>query len=530
MCRNVQIKLLLALLFLITGIRGSAQEICDNGKDDDGDGRVDLKDPDCACNFRVTGNLLRNGSFEAFKHCPEYSYERDSGIADFWEYGTYTNNNETNYYHTLPCSYDWSQVALYQPPAMPLPDGKAFVSIRQYVPRKRQLKETDIAKTYVGQCLQSPLKPGEKYTLTFNSGRFKSNDDRDFKYRAEPFTVAVFGHADCNAVPFGAINAQSSGCPTNYQGWTLLGKTTVHSKGKWVQNRIDFTVPSDINVIEIGPDCSILEADIDLADSTTFLDFYVYYLDDLHLLPTKDFHFANIQAQIGNRCEIDSELIAPVITNASYQWYKDSVAILGATAGVYHLPAGNRTGNYNVRITNADTCFISEPLTIGLNSLAGLKLPNDTTICIGDSTLLAPALTGVSYLYNGNRSFYVKVNKAGIYNIEAVDASGCRRTFKITVFTEDCAQTNLFMPNAFTPNADGKNDVFRVPSGEKVNVTAFSIFNRWGNKVFSTTNRSRGWDGTLHGKACAAGTYVYFITGIVNNQQKEFRGTFVLIR
>ena len=139
----------------------------------------------------------------------------------------------------------------------------------------------------------------------------------------------------------------------------------IHSKGKWVQSRIDFTVPSDINVIEIGPDCSILNPDTDLADSTTYLDFYVYYLDDLHLLPTKDFHFTSIQNQTGNSCATDSVLTVPEIANASYQWYKDSIAIIGATGNNYHTPANNSAGNYNVRITTADSCFISEPFSLG---------------------------------------------------------------------------------------------------------------------------------------------------------------------
>ncbi len=142
--------------------------------------------------------------------------------------------------------------------------------------------------------------------------------------------------ADCNAVPFGEPYAYSNGCPANYPGWVLLGKMTIHSKGKWVQSRIDFTVPSDINVIEIGPDCSILNPDTDLADSTTYLDFYVYYLDDLHLLPTKDFHFTSIQNQNGNSCATDSVLTVPEIANASYQWYKNSIAITGATGNSYH--------------------------------------------------------------------------------------------------------------------------------------------------------------------------------------------------
>jgi gliding motility-associated-like protein len=518
----------LCLLLLMTSYNSFAQEICDNAKDDDGDGLVDLYDPDCQCHYQVSGNLLLNASFESFKHCPsDYSYDNDSRIVDYWPYGTYTNVNEASYYHNLNCSYDSSQVMLYIPPSLPLPDGTAFMGIRQYIPRKPDLHEKDIAKVYISQCLQTPLKPGEEYTLSFSAGRFKSNDDRNYKHKSEPFTVAVFGHPDCNAVPFGQPRAESNGCPTNYPGWILLGETKVYSEGKWVQSKINFIVPPGINVIEIGPDCSILNPDIDLTDSTTFLDFYVYYLDDLHLLTTKDFHFLNIQNQNGNSCIPDSVLQAPEISNASYQWYKDSIAITGATENRYHIFANNSIGNYNVRIITGDSCLISEPFSVGLSEFSKINLPADTSFCETDTLLLAPSLNGVTYNSNGSSSPMVKVFQEGIYEITATNANGCTKKFNVNVSAQNC---NIYMPNAFTPNGDGKNDVFRIPRGAITEVQEFTIFDMWGNKVFSTINRSTGWDGNFKGKGSSAGTYVYIIKGMVNNKKKQIKGTVTLIR
>ena len=511
----------------MTSYSSFAQEICDNAKDDDGDGLVDLQDPDCQCHFQVSGNLLLNASFESFKNCPlNYSYDDDSRIADYWQYGTYTNVNEANYYHNLNCSYDSSQVMAYIPPALPLPDGKAFMSVRQYINPNPDIGEKDIAKVYISQCLQTPLKPGEQYTLSFSAGRFKSNDDRDFKFKSEPFTVAVFGHSDCNAVPFGQRTI-SNGCPSNYQGWILLGKTKVLSEGRWVQSRIDFSVPSAISVIAIGPDCSILKPGIDLTDSTTFLDFYVYYLDDLQLLQTKDFHSPHILGENGSFCITDSVLKAPDFSNASYQWYKDSIAIIGSTTNSYHLPKNNSIGNYNVRIVVGDSCIISEPFSFGLSELSNLNLPSDTILCEADTLILAPPLNGITYNLNGISSSMVKILKEGIYNIVATDANGCAKTFTVNVHSQNC---KIYIPNVFTPNGDGKNDVFRIPQGMQIQVKEFSIFDRWGNKVFSTTNSNIGWDGSLNGVDSPTGMYVYIIKGIANNKKKELKGTVILIR
>jgi gliding motility-associated-like protein len=416
---------------------------------------------------------------------------------------------------------------LYLPPALPLPDGSAFMSITQYFYMNSDIKETDIGKVYISQCLQSPLVPGEQYTLSFSAGRFQSFDDPKYKFKSTPFTVAIFGNADCNAVPFGPLNATSNGCPSNYKGWQLLGKVKMISKGKWIQNKIDFNVSSNINVIAIGPDCSLINPDNDLQDSTTYLDYYVYDLDDLHLLHTKDFHFQYIQTQGGNPCDSISALSVPFFSNTSYQWYKDSVAIIGANSNSLHVAPENAEGNYNVVISNADSCITSQPFFINSNNLQNFTLPHDTSLCENDSLLLAPPLDGISYNWNGNTGNFVKIFNEGIYEITASAANGCSKRFTVNVHSQNC---NLFMPNAFTPNGDGKNDVFRIPVSVKINLENFSIFDRWGNKVFSTNKREGAWDGMYKGVRSAAGTYIYIIRGNVNNKKTELKGFVTLIR
>jgi len=88
----------------------------------------------------------------------------------------------------------------------------------------------------------------------------------------------------------------------------------------------------------------------------------------------------------------------------------------------------------------------------------------------------------------------------------------------------------LYMPNAFSPNGDGKNDVFRIPLNVDILLREFSVFDRWGNKIFSTHDVSYGWDGTEHGTWANTGVYVYIISG--SNEKGDFvdKGSFVLIR
>jgi len=127
---SVPYKYCCLLFFCLLVSYTYAQEICNNAKDDDNDGFIDLHDPDCQCHFTVAGNLLQNGSFESFDHCPvNYIYSSDHNIADYWEYGSYTNTSLTDFYHNLRCSYDSSQFMLMMPPSLPLPNGTGFISI-----------------------------------------------------------------------------------------------------------------------------------------------------------------------------------------------------------------------------------------------------------------------------------------------------------------------------------------------------------------------------------------------------------------
>ena len=486
-----------------------AQEICNNGKDDDGNGLVDLNDPACQCHFIVNGNLLQNGSFETYDHCPvTYTYDNDYKIANYWQYGTYTNIGEAAYYHNLKCDYDSAQVMYNMPPALPLPDGSGFISIQNntYID---PIPEPKIPKTYVGQCLRNPLTKGESYTLSFYAGRFKSWDNLTGKIF--PFTVAIFGNKDCNAVPFGKIYASGNGCPANYAGWIFLGETTIHSISDWVQSKITFIAPDDINVIEVGPDCSVLSPINDLTDSTTFLDYHLYYLDDLHLLPTEDFNFKYIQSQTTGNCNGIPVLQAPVYTNASYQWYKDSVAIIGAVTDTYAVTDTTGISYYNVRIITSDTCVITEPYLVTASKLNQVKIPADTAMCMNDTLLLSHELTGITYAVNGVISSSVKINIPGNYTITASDVNGCTKTFNTNITLQNCTDCIINVPSAFTPNGDGLNDVFRAQLNCYVASFHCMIFNRWGKKVFETSNINNGWNGYSFDNKILAGTYVYYM-------------------
>jgi len=517
----------LLFVLLMTNTNICAQEICNNSKDDDGDGLIDLHDPDCQCHFTVTGNLLQNGSFESYDHCPiTYTYINDHNIADYWNYGSYTNINLTDFYHNLHCSYDSGQFMLKMPPVLPFPQGDAFISILNE-PSVKPIPESSMIKSYVGQCLQAPLKKGESYTLSFYAERTVSWDDSVGKIF--PFTVAVFGNADCNAVPFGKANVLGNGCPENYPGWILLGKTAVFSNKDWIQTKITLTIPTDINVIEIGPDCSILPSIIDQADSTTYLDYHIYYLDDLHLLPTKDFPFEYITVKAGSSCSNGLVLQAPAYANGTYQWYKDSIAIAGATGTTYAVTDTARS-IYNAIITTTQKCVATEPFLVTRSRLNDIHIPKDTFLCTHNGMQISPALDGITYDVNGAIVNEVSINQVGYYTIKATDIYGCQKTFNLTVVEQNCGECEVLVPNAFTPNGDMLNDLFKAKLFCSSSQFNCQVFTRWGKKIFESNDINKGWDGTFSGNKMPGGVYVYLMNYTTAGHKKTAKGTIVLLR
>jgi gliding motility-associated-like protein len=99
------------------------------------------------------------------------------------------------------------------------------------------------------------------------------------------------------------------------------------------------------------------------------------------------------------------------------------------------------------------------------------------------------------------------------------------------VFVKVYKGPTYYLPNAFSPNGDGLNDVFRPTPVGIVKTNWFRIFNRYGELMFETRENRKGWDGTYKGKKQDQGTYVWSISGQTNEGKTlEMRGTFILIR
>lgn len=116
------------------------------------------------------------------------------------------------------------------------------------------------------------------------------------------------------------------------------------------------------------------------------------------------------------------------------------------------------------------------------------------------------------------------------YTLTASTAQGCKGSDDVTVKIFKTLPS-IFVPSAFTPNGDGKNDVIKPILAGISQLQFFRIFNRFGQLVFETANIGRGWDGRINGELQGTATYVYSAQALdYNNEIVKQNGTFVLVR
>ncbi len=115
------------------------------------------------------------------------------------------------------------------------------------------------------------------------------------------------------------------------------------------------------------------------------------------------------------------------------------------------------------------------------------------------------------------------------YILTGYNSKNCWSSDTINVIVvEDCGE--MFVPNAFSPNNDGANDVLKV-RGHCLETMTFMVFNRWGQKVFETTDKDIGWDGTFHGEPMNTGVFVFRLEGKdYEGKGYSLKGNVTLIR
>lgn len=192
----------------------------------------------------------------------------------------------------------------------------------------------------------------------------------------------------------------------------------------------------------------------------------------------------------------------------------------------------NNIGLYVVMVTDVNGCTGTDSTNVtALLPSPKRFLPADTSICSYGDLLLTPNAVFQSYLWNtGSDNSSITITQPGQYWLQVETRGGCTGVDTVNVLRKNCLE-GFFMPNAFTPNHDGKNDVIKPILLGNVKQYRFWIYNRWGELIFQTTNLSTGWNGVFKGIDQGGGVFVWVCTYQFEGEPlQNKKGTFVLIR
>ncbi|OQP62651.1 hypothetical protein A3860_26945 [Niastella vici] len=221
-----------------------------------------------------------------------------------------------------------------------------------------------------------------------------------------------------------------------------------------------------------------------------------------------------------------------------YTWLAANNSILGNTADIMLKPAADQT--YRVRIkentcNNVDT--ISIPVTVKAIPTPVITKSNDIDCSTGQAILHAGG--GISYEWDAAPGIQ-NINSANptvtppqttTYSVKVTNTQGCSAKDSITVLADFAKAMSTYpVPNAFTPNNDGKNDCFGLKRWGQVIELKFEVFNRWGERVFTTTDPMQCWDGRFKGELQPAGGFVYRIKAVTRCGSISRSGMVMLIR
>ncbi|OWY20912.1 hypothetical protein C7N43_31035, partial [Sphingobacteriales bacterium UPWRP_1] len=193
-------------------------------------------------------------------------------------------------------------------------------------------------------------------------------------------------------------------------------------------------------------------------------------------------------------------------------------------------------------INNPDCVSESRTPFVLLEDEVAVVVPAQLTTLAGEPitiTAIASATLGSQFTYEWSPADGLSctacanpiatVSEDTQYTVTVFDEYGCSATAMVLI---EIVEELVLIPNAFSPNGDGENDVFRVHGKDIVQV-AIHVFDRWGGEMYSntTSNLLQGWDGTKNGTDVELGVYVYYVlVTFENGKEKLYKGNVTVIR
>ncbi len=196
----------------------------------------------------------------------------------------------------------------------------------------------------------------------------------------------------------------------------------------------------------------------------------------------------------------DSIRTLNLTVNPTYNLIENKSICNGQSYLGYSLP-----GNYLVRLSTINGCDSMINLMLTVDESPRPYIGVDTAICMSKPLILSPGIFE-SYLWqDGSTNNQYTVTREGVYTVDVTNACGSASAM-VKISANSC---KWYIPNSFTPNNDGKNDVFRILNAFDLENFSMIIFNRYGQKIFETNDFTKGWNGRYLGQVGDQGSYVW---------------------
>ncbi|TAK36242.1 MAG: gliding motility-associated C-terminal domain-containing protein [Saprospiraceae bacterium] len=218
----------------------------------------------------------------------------------------------------------------------------------------------------------------------------------------------------------------------------------------------------------------------------------------------------------------------------------------GATAVIFGQEV-SAPGAYSQTFTGSNGCDSTHTVTLSISNNLLLDFPGDITVELGEPVVLNPTVwppTGLTFNWQDDPALScldclnptATPPETTTFTLTISDTSGCQATASQLVFVE--FSPGVYIPNAFSPNNDGINDLFMIFSDGKsvANVNSFLVFSRWGETVFEfhdfqPDDPYGGWDGTYRGDPLDPAVFTWFAEVVfIDGSKKLFKGDVTLVR
>jgi hypothetical protein len=187
-------------------------------------------------------------------------------------------------------------------------------------------------------------------------------------------------------------------------------------------------------------------------------------------------------------------------------------------------------------------CVVEDSIFIAVGTIPNgsvIASSSEYNVGVGSTVTLTGQPSGLQYSWSPTgavtnatmQTTSAEINETTLFQLTVSDGVCVKSdTVLVKAFTFICGEPFIFIPNAFSPNGDNENDVLFV-RGQLIEGMLFRIFDRWGEMVFESTDRTIGWDGTFRGKQLDPDVYDYYLKAVcVDGAESIIKGNITLMR